>query len=268
MDFWHTVPDELAPNLEAEGGDLNWMKIPEWRPSDLFYNDAAGDALKQTVTNIQPNVIILDTLMAGSYYPIIENSNSVLILNAHNVKGDLQRQLEKGEKTSMGKLVRRKFSERMAKLEGEIIKKVARVWTCSVDDRDLIVDLFGDSTPIDVVPNVVDLDPFDDTYKSQPKQCLGDPPLLTFTAFFGVSPNLTAAMFLINELYPSISSAIPGTEITLVGRSPSEQMRTAAEKATGITVTGFVPEIAPYIANADAMLVPLFEGSGMRTKVL
>jgi glycosyltransferase involved in cell wall biosynthesis len=49
---------------------------------------------------------------------------------------------------------------------------------------------------------------------------------------------------------------------------PTLQMREAAKRDPRIVVTGPVPDIRPYLAAASIMVVPLFQGSGTRFKIL
>ncbi|HSF39164.1 MAG TPA: glycosyltransferase family 4 protein, partial [Thermoanaerobaculia bacterium] len=58
----------------------------------------------------------------------------------------------------------------------------------------------------------------------------------------------------------------PGAVLTLVGEAPPEELRAAA--GPGVTVTGFVPSLLPYLDAAAVVAAPLFRGGGMRVKVL
>jgi glycosyltransferase involved in cell wall biosynthesis len=54
---------------------------------------------------------------------------------------------------------------------------------------------------------------------------------------------------------------------TIVGRDPSERVRRLAD-VPGVTVTGRVEQIEPYLARAAVAVAPLLSGGGTKLKVL
>lgn len=118
-----------------------------------------------------------------------------------------------------------------------------------------------DASPI--VPNGVDLDYW---RRRDPTP----PPVdrVVFTGVMDYQPNDDAAGWLIDAILPRVRQAVPGLELVLVGRNPTEALRARAERAGGVTVTGFVEDMRPYLERATVFAAPLRHASGMQNKIL
>lgn len=88
-----------------------------------------------------------------------------------------------------------------------------------------------------------------------------------FTGMMNHPPNVDAACFFARTVFPVVRQAVPEAEFWIVGRDPTPEVRDL-ENLPGVTVTGFVDDIRPYIAQAAVIVVPLRFGSGMRNKIL
>jgi glycosyltransferase involved in cell wall biosynthesis len=93
------------------------------------------------------------------------------------------------------------------------------------------------------------------------------PARIVFSGMMDHPPNTDAAQFFVYSVLPQIRATIPEAEFWIVGRNPPPQI-TALSRLPGVVVTGFVPDIRPYLAQATVIVVPLRFGSGMRNKIL
>jgi len=66
---------------------------------------------------------------------------------------------------------------------------------------------------------------------------------------------------------PLIHARRPATTVSLVGKYPASSIQALAVKDSRIRVTGTVPDVRPYLWNAEASIVPLLAGSGTRLKI-
>ena len=73
--------------------------------------------------------------------------------------------------------------------------------------------------------------------------------------------------FFADEVLPRIQQKVPDVAFSIVGGNPSPRVQKLAARE-GIVVTGRVPEIKPYFAEATVFVVPLRIGSGTRLKIL
>jgi polysaccharide biosynthesis protein PslH len=89
---------------------------------------------------------------------------------------------------------------------------------------------------------------------------------LVFTGAMDWYPNEEAILAFIESTLPAIRRAVPQVSLTVAGRNPTARLRTAAA-AAGVSVTGTVEDIRPYIADAAVYVVPLRVGGGTRLKI-
>src|SRR4029453_10962363 len=56
--------------------------------------------------------------------------------------------------------------------------------------------------------------------------------------------------------------------LILAGSGPSSALRTLAERAGGVTVTGFVEDLRPFLRRASVAVCPMRLGVGIQNKAL
>ena len=93
-------------------------------------------------------------------------------------------------------------------------------------------------------------------------------PVILFTGDMGFPPNVDAALFLACRIFPEIRRVHPNAELRLVGRNPDPRLQRLAGSGSGITVTGAVEDMVPYLHAATVYVAPHFTGAGTRTKLL
>lgn len=91
---------------------------------------------------------------------------------------------------------------------------------------------------------------------------------VVFVGVFSRPENETAAVTLIEELWPQVLHKHPDATLTLVGIDPSDRMCTAASSQPSVEITGRVESIAPYYRSAHCVVVPLVNGAGVKFKTV
>jgi sugar transferase (PEP-CTERM/EpsH1 system associated) len=92
-------------------------------------------------------------------------------------------------------------------------------------------------------------------------------PNLVFTGAMDYWANAEAVVWFAREVLPLIRARQPGARFVIVGGKPTPAVRALAE-IEGVTVTGRVPDVRPYIAHADLVVAPLRVARGVQNKVL
>lgn len=147
-------------------------------------------------------------------------------------------------------------------LERHAFARATRVIACSGADADAIRALAPRAHVI-VAPNAIDVASFMPT----PVRVPGEVPVLTFTGFLAYRPNADACLHFVFDILPLLRSAIGEVSVRLVGRLPPEDVQRLTE-VPGVAVIANVPDIRPYLVDADVIVVPLRAGSGTRLKIL
>jgi polysaccharide biosynthesis protein PslH len=125
--------------------------------------------------------------------------------------------------------------------------------------------LYGSFAPgarSEAVPNGVDFDCFHPL--DLPK---AEKPLLVFTGQMDYFANVDGVSFFAREVLPRIRERIPAAEMVIVGRAPVPAVRALAE-LPGVSVTGAVGDVRPFLARAWAFVAPLRIAQGVQNKVL
>jgi sugar transferase (PEP-CTERM/EpsH1 system associated) len=92
-------------------------------------------------------------------------------------------------------------------------------------------------------------------------------PRLVFVGAMDYYPNADGMCYFVEQAFPSIREREPRTELLIVGPNPSSAVRRLAA-CPGVTVTGRVQDVRPYLAAATACIVPLRIARGVPLKLL
>ena len=133
--------------------------------------------------------------------------------------------------------------------------------TCTSDIDAAVFEQYCSTDAIEIIPNGVDITHY------QPDFAAEAPAHLIYIGSMDWYPNEDAVAFFTDEVFPRIQEKVPDVKFSIVGGNPSGRVQKLAER-DGVVVTGRVPEIKPYFAEATVFVVPLRIGSGTRLKIL
>jgi sugar transferase (PEP-CTERM/EpsH1 system associated) len=92
-------------------------------------------------------------------------------------------------------------------------------------------------------------------------------PYVVFVGQMDYFPNVDGACYFAEQILPLIRRKHPELQFVVVGRNPSRRVRRLAG-LPGVTVTGAVPEVLPYLESAVAAVAPLRICQGVQNKIL
>lgn len=132
--------------------------------------------------------------------------------------------------------------------------------------------LFGRRNPelserICAVGNGVDLDYFDPALTHADPFPVGGYDVV-FTGAMDYQANVDGVVWYCREVWPRVRAALPEARFHIVGQRPTTAVRALAQEFEGVTVTGRVPDVRPYLAHAGAVCAPLRVARGVQNKVL
>lgn len=181
------------------------------------------------------------------------------VYDAHNIE---HRLLTRVAGTS-DRLLKQQFNtseaRKLRRLERDIWLRATRCLATSEVDAEVI--RASCSTPVDVIPNGVDLDFFQQT-----PLCKATPGNVVFTGAMRHQPNADAAVWYATGIHQHVQKALPGATFTIVGADPPPAVTQL--NSPSIIVTGQVPDVRPWLADAQVVAVPLRSGGGTRLKIL
>jgi glycosyltransferase involved in cell wall biosynthesis len=144
--------------------------------------------------------------------------------------------------------------------ETELTRKADAV-ICLTDVDAEALGRFCPSVPVHVIPTGVDLEYF------RPPDRPPEAPRLVFVGAFQHWPNVDAMHYFCRQVLPLVRAQRPDVELLIVGSRPTPRV-TSLSEIPGVTVTGWVPDIRPFMARSSVYVVPVRLGMGLRGKVL
>ncbi len=116
---------------------------------------------------------------------------------------------------------------------------------------------------ITVLPNGVDLEYF------APDHTTRQPDTLVFSGKMSYHANVTAALYLANEVMPLVWAQRPDARLIIAGSQPPPTVKQLAEKyRPRVEITGFLPDLRVPLRKASVAVAPLRYGAGIQNKVL
>jgi sugar transferase (PEP-CTERM/EpsH1 system associated) len=178
-------------------------------------------------------------------------------------------QAMRSSRHSFGRWITRLELPRTRRHEAKLLGCFERVLVTSPQDRAAFVAL-ADSLAqpynphhLQVLSNGVDLDYF--RCETAPR----DPHTLVLTGKMNYHANVTAALYLVNEIMPRVWQVFPDACVEIVGQNPPPQIQRLAQQSGGhVQVTGTVIDIRPFLARATLAVAPILYGAGIQNKVL
>lgn len=108
-----------------------------------------------------------------------------------------------------------------------------------------------------------------DTQYYDPETPLGDPPLVDFV-FVGAMDyraNIDGVTAFMKSAWPTIRAARANASFAIVGSNPTTEIK-AFDGKDGVTVTGRVDDVRPWLMGARIVTAPLTVARGVQNKVL
>ena len=156
---------------------------------------------------------------------------------------------------ALGPLLRMEAA-RLRRYEAAAFERFAARTIITEQDRQQIAHPLRER--IQVVGNGVDPEAF----RPRPREPDVD---LLFVGHMGYPPNVLAAERLVREVLPRVRRQRPAS-VLIVGTRPARRVRRLAGE--GVTVTGFVDDVAPCYARARVFVAPMAVGTGLQNKLL
>lgn len=89
---------------------------------------------------------------------------------------------------------------------------------------------------------------------------------ILFVGGFKHQPNVDAITWFVTDVFPIVQKAIPNVHLVIAGSHPPKDILDL-QSLEGITVTGFVQDLEPFVDRAAVAIAPLRYGAGMKGKV-
>ncbi len=276
------VPDQISPllNLLAK---LETIPVPQ---------RTTGKRLKQLLTTRRPDMAHrlhdetfaarLTELLQADSYAIVQiegielaryieivrtvSPSSHVLFDDHNAETELQRRNMLTDLRQPQRWVAAAYSwvqvQRLRRFERWAMQNSD--WTTAVSeaDRTLLQTLAHDTTvSITTIPNCIDTEAYTQ---------VDDEPIkfdLLFSGKMDYRPNVDAVLWFADNVWSGIIEKRPSTTWAIVGQKSHPRLARLRD-LPGVTVTGWVDSVRPYLAGAQVYIMPFRVGSGTRLKLI
>lgn len=225
-----------------------------------YYSDPGMHAaVERMIEEIEPDLLYAHTIRMGQY---IEPYTHIPRVLAMQISMTLNyRRLAETAKGLPSKIFHNLEYQKVRAYEGAFARQFDKVLLISPHDLNAIER----DRPQDNVffsPHGVDFEFFAANPQSKRKAHS-----LIFTGNMGYAPNVDAARFFHEEIFPLVRAEIPEVTWSIVGADPVPEIQ-AMQADPAIAVTGRVPDLRTYMDEAQVAIDPLRVGAGLQNKVL
>lgn len=227
---------------------INWVKSAGMRGQ-----------LRLLLQKTQFDLVHFDTISLAAYRD--EVGQIPKILNHHNIESHLLKRRTLFEKNPLKRLYYALEGSKLERYERTACAEFDTNFTVSELDKERLLQLVP-GVRADVMANGVDVDYFN------PNGAAVTPGNLLMASGMNWFPNRDAVLYMCNEIWPLLVAQMPELSWTVVGASPPQEVIDLAARDPRVTVTGFVNDVRPYLAQAEIYLCPMRDGGGTRVKIL
>ncbi|MCO5183379.1 MAG: glycosyltransferase [Anaerolineae bacterium] len=196
-----------------------------------------------------------------------ESPGSRIVFDDHNAETALQRRAYETDRAHPKRWIAAAYSRvqigRLARFEAWACREADAVAVVSDADKWAVASLHGvDASKVTVIPNCID------TSRFRPKPDQPTIPFdIVFTGKMDYRPNIDAVLWFADAIWPRIRAAKPDATWAIVGQKPHARLD-RLRRLDGVTITGWVDQVEPYIHGAGVFVMPFRMGSGTRLKLI
>jgi sugar transferase (PEP-CTERM/EpsH1 system associated) len=158
-------------------------------------------------------------------------------------------------------LIYRREARRLSRFEALAARTAKTTLVVNAREHEAMLEL-APGADIRVVPNGIDREFFAPV---RPPAGLAE---VVFCGVMNYQPNADAALWLMNEVWPRVRHRHSGATLTLVGSDPRADVIEVGARHQGVSVTGRVDDVRPYLWRAALSVAPLLTARGVQNKVL
>lgn len=222
-----------------------------------FRSQEMRRTIAELTSKIAFDSIVCDFLVPAINFPCMKG----VVLFQHNVETIIWDRRAQYAGNPAERVFMRLQAKRMRDFEGRTCREAGAVIAVSQTDSELIQQMFGVRN-VGWVPTGVNIE-----YFERPPQTDGSAHDLVFVGSMDWMPNVDGIQWFVREVLPLIRKKRSGVSLAIVGRNPPPEIRMFAQSEAGVTVTGTVADVRPYLWNGKVSVVPLRIGGGTRLKI-
>lgn len=250
----------VVPHSKFRGYLQSLLAVPTVVPmcAAFCWSRAMCAEIAKACSELKFDVVHLEHLRAAHFARCC--SDIPVVFDSVDCLTDLFSQMVEMKKNPIAKLIMLEEAGKLRGYEPRMLQRFKRVIVTSDSERESLLRL-GAPSNTEVVPNGVDTDYFAPTNVPKIER------RIVFSGKMSYAPNAQAAIWFAEKVLPIIRKTWPDTQFLIVGSKPPASVGKLAD-VPGITVTGHVNDIRPYLASSFLAVAPMQTAVGIQNKVL
>lgn len=148
-----------------------------------------------------------------------------------------------------------------ARYTNQLLQNFDGVTVVSRQEKHRVEQVSPGYSPIQVVPNCVDVEQYNGDFGSP------EPDTLVFSGSLTYKANFDAVDYFVHDIFPLVKKECPQVKFIITGRLDGVPLD-RLPKNDGVVFTGFLLDVRPRVARSWVNVVPLRIGGGTRLKIL
>ena len=218
------------------------------------------EVFERATKKYRPDIIELEHLNTAWLLAHCDRSCPV-ILREHNIEFKVWERQAEHTANPVARIALNLQAGRVRKFEADMAARFDHCITVSEADKTYLQRV-SPRAVITAIPSGVDTE-----YFCPMPEVVEVPFSMVMTGSFGWRPKQHNLRVVLSEIFPRIHARLPEAVLTIVGKGVPPHLSQLAEKH-GVTVTGAVPDVRPYISSASLIINYLESGGGIALKVL
>lgn len=220
--------------------------------------------LKRRLLSSDYDFVYIDHFNLGVYYRTIKkyiSPNTPIILNEHNCEYKIMETNYMQESNFIKKCFLALETFKVKQYEIKLIEKVDFTTVLTDEDyADLKLEMKKDFRHV-VIPVGIPKN----TIKEVKNVADGSRLKLLFVGTLTWEPNNHGICWFVKNVMPLLKGKV---ELKIVGKNPSKELTDLCENNTDIEILGYVDSLDKVFDTCDAVIAPIFIGSGQKVKVM
>tara|TARA_B110000858_G_scaffold53102_1_gene61624 strand:+ start:628 stop:1833 length:1206 start_codon:yes stop_codon:yes gene_type:complete len=240
---------------------LNLIKNSSYNVSRFISSDF-NDLIIKTLKLEKFDIVLLESLFTTPYIKTIRTySKSKIILRSHNIEYIIWQRLSMKSINPAKKLYLKLLSLQLKNYELGILRKIDGIASISNEDKIKYHELEY-SVKTETIPFSLEIKNYNE---NNTKSRIDNKLKFFHLGAMDWKPNLEAASWLLNEIWPEIQKKNPNAELHLAGKNMPDWL--FKKKSKNVFNHKEVEDSSKFISDHDVMLVPLLSAGGIRVKI-
>ncbi|MGI6296551.1 MAG: glycosyltransferase [Armatimonadota bacterium] len=250
----------IVPHSKLRGMTQSLMALPTPTPLCAAYcwSPAMQAYLRKLTAAEKFDVVHIEHLRAAHFAGVC--GQTPIVFDSVDCLTGLFGQMRFSKRNPVSRLLMVEEHFKLKRYEPRVLSSFQKVVITSDSECSELKSL-GPSLTIEVVPNGVDTEYF------APMGSEKSPHRIVFSGKMGYYPNAEAATWFATNVFPAVKTRYSDAEFVIVGSDPPSDILRLQENP-GITVTGFVDDIRPYLDSSTLAVVPMRVAVGVQNKIL